>query len=361
MRSRLAAVQAFVPVLGLVMVSVAMVTGRGSPALADQPPGEPVRLIFDTDMGNDVDDAMALAIIHALESRGECKLLAVTVTKDNPYAGPFVDLMNTFYGRGEIPIGTVRGGVARDDGRYIRQVATAEDGGKLRYAHDLRDGRDAPEATRLLRQVLAAQPDQSVVVVMVGFSTNMARLLASGPDDLSPQDGVGLVRQKVRLLSAMAGAYGPKEVARRFREYNIVTDLPAARKVFAEWPTPIVASGWEIGQAIMHPARSMQEDYRYVAHHPLREAYHYYRGLGNDQPTYDLTSVVYAVRPERGYFDLSPPGRILVEDDGFTRFQPDPAGLHRHLIARPEQIVQVREAQALLCSQPPRRSTPVRE
>jgi hypothetical protein len=31
-----------------------------------------VPVIFDTDMGNDIDDALALALLHALESRGEC-------------------------------------------------------------------------------------------------------------------------------------------------------------------------------------------------------------------------------------------------------------------------------------------------
>ena len=54
--------------------------------------------------------AVALAMIHALESRGEAKLLAVTVTKDNRWAAPFIDAMNTFYGRGDIPIGVVHNG-----------------------------------------------------------------------------------------------------------------------------------------------------------------------------------------------------------------------------------------------------------
>jgi len=44
---------------------------------------EPVPLIFDTDMGNDVDDALALAVIHALESRGEAKVLAGNINKDH--------------------------------------------------------------------------------------------------------------------------------------------------------------------------------------------------------------------------------------------------------------------------------------
>ena len=71
---------------------------------------EPVKLIFDTDIGNDIDDALALAVIHALQSRGECELLAVTSSKDNPYSTLYCDVVNTFYGRPEIPLGRVEQG-----------------------------------------------------------------------------------------------------------------------------------------------------------------------------------------------------------------------------------------------------------
>ena len=61
----------------------------------------PVRVIFDTDMGNDVDDALALAMLHALRIARRGKLLAVTITKDNPYAAATcVDVVDTFYRRG---------------------------------------------------------------------------------------------------------------------------------------------------------------------------------------------------------------------------------------------------------------------
>jgi inosine-uridine nucleoside N-ribohydrolase len=334
--------------LGGLAILTAVVLGA-APAAAR----EPVALIFDTDLGNDVDDAMALSVIHALQTRAECRLLAVTLTKDNEHAIRFVDLLNTFYGRGDVPIGVVSGGVLPGDGKYVRQVATAEDGGRLRYPHDRLDREAVPDAVTLLRRTLAAQPDGSVVIAQVGFSTNLAGLLRSGPDDISPLDGKALVAAKVRLLSAMAGAFTEELRKKRFREYNVVQDVASAQTVFHEWPTPIVASGWEIGHAIMHPAKSMQDDYGYVTHHPLREAYDYYRGLANAQPTYDLTSVLYAVRPDRGYFDLSSPGRIVVADDGFTSFQPEANGPHRYMTVTPEQVAAVREAQAMLCSQPP--------
>src|SRR5258708_1107598 len=106
------------------------------------------RLIFDSDMGNEVDDAVALVMIHALESRGEAKLLAVTVTKDNQWAAPFIDAMNTFYGRGDIPIGVVRKGKTPEDANMIRVPAVRLlSDGTFVYPHDLTDGKDAAEAT----------------------------------------------------------------------------------------------------------------------------------------------------------------------------------------------------------------------
>ena len=84
---------------------------------------ETVPLIFDTDMGNDIDDALALGLIHAFQRRGDCHLIAVTLTNDHRYASPFVDLVNTFYGYGDVPIGVVRGGATQGDGNYLRELA----------------------------------------------------------------------------------------------------------------------------------------------------------------------------------------------------------------------------------------------
>lgn len=343
-------------VLGAALVGAALyaVTFAASGDAASPPAApKPVPLIFDTDVGNDIDDALALGVIHALQDRGECKLLAVTVTKDNPYAAPYIDCVNTFYGRGDIPIGVVRKGVTPHDGRYNKQVATRTDAGKLRYPHDLLSGADAPEAVSVLRQTLAAAKDGEVVVLQVGFSTNLARLLESKGDKHSPLDGVALVRKKVRLLSMMAGNFSKKGRDARFAEYNIKMDVGASRKLLADWPTPIVLSGWEIGEAIRYPGVSIQRDYRWVKHHPVREAYEFWGKMPYDRPTYDLTSVLYAVRPDRGYFGLSGLGRVRVDDDKYAAFTAAPDGPHRYLTVTPQQIAQVREALVMLCSQPP--------
>ncbi|MFG0262067.1 MAG: nucleoside hydrolase [Novipirellula sp. JB048] len=324
-------------------------------ALLAQQRLDPVPLIFDTDIGNDVDDALALGMIHALESRGECRLLAVTITKDHEWAAPFVDAINTFYGRGEIPIGVCRSGVTPEPGRF-NSLAVERDDGELRYPHDLKSGQDAPDAVAVLRKSLADADDGSVVIVQVGFSTNLANLLASKADELSPLTGAELVNKKVRLLSIMAGAF-----TNDHREYNIIKDIPAAQKIAADWPTPIVWSGFAVGLSLPYPHQSILHDYRYVAHHPLAEAYVRYLPPPHDRPSWDLTSVLYAVRPEHGYFVLSESGRVSVAEDGVTTFEAAPQGTQgaqardRYILVRDELRGKVLEALQLLCSQPPRR------
>ena len=314
----------------------------------------PVDVILDTDIGNDIDDALALAFLHALESRGECRLLAVTITKDHPLAAAFTDAVNGFYGRGDVPIGVVRGGQTPDEGKYLA-VAKKQDGSSQRYPHDLAGGGAAADAIPLLRRTLAGRPDGSVVIVQVGFSTNLAGLLDSPADASSPLPGRNLVARKVRLLSVMGGAFQPIDGQHGYREYNIVTDLPAARKLAAEWPTPIVWSGFEIGLAMPFPGSSIETDYRWTGHHPVAEAYRCYQRMPYDRPTWDLTSVLEAVRPGRGYFAFSPPGQVLVEADGATRFEHTAHGRHRFLIADRVQAARAVEAFVNLCSEPPGR------
>lgn len=319
-------------------------------AVAADQPRKPVNLIFDTDIGNDVDDVLALGVIHAMQTRGECTLLAVTITKDHPLAAPFVDAVNTFYGRGDIPIGVCRSNVTNDQGKFLG-LATKQDDGKPRYPHDLKSGKDAPDAVTVLRQALARAPDQSVVIAQVGFSTNLANLLDSKGDSISPLSGPELVKAKVPFISIMAGEFTGKN----HREYNVEKDIPAAKKLAAEWPTPIVWSGFEIGLAVATPAVSIQRDYAYVAHHPLAESYILYEPPPHNRPTWDLTSVLYAVRPDRGYFDVSPGGRVTVADTSITTFTPG-EGRDRILKFRDGdgQKARTQEALMILASEPPK-------
>ena len=313
---------------------------------------EPVKLIFDTDMGNDVDDALALAMLHSLESRGESELLAITLTKDNAEVAPYVDAINTYYGRGEIPIGITNSGVTPEKSRFTG-VTLETDDGKYIYPHDLQLGDPAPNAVPLLREILANQPDQSVVIVQVGFSTNLAQLLDTRADEHSDLEGVELISRKVKHISIMAGTFIPINNETHL-EYNIVQDIRSAQKLAEEWPTPVYWSGFEIGLAIRYPAISIEQDFRYVDRHPIPESYQAYVPTPHERPTWDLTSVLWAVRQSRGYFGVSEAGSVTVLDDGETTFNVNPQGTHYYLTVDDTKKEAVRELFTALVSEPPK-------
>jgi len=95
----------------LLLVPLALEAGSLG-AAAVPLPAAPVRLILDTDMSGDCDDAGALALLHALADLGEVELLAtVTNRKDRTNASAAaVDAINTYFGRPDLPIGTDKQG-----------------------------------------------------------------------------------------------------------------------------------------------------------------------------------------------------------------------------------------------------------
>lgn len=250
----------------------------------------PVDVVFDTDMALDVDDVGALAVLHALADRGECRILAVGVSEsarayDGQWAAAMADVVNTYYGRPDIPIGVYRGPhqPMGERGRYAEKTAGA-------FPHDLTSGAEAPEAWRLYRQVLAVRPDHSVVMVSVGFLTNLEALLRSGPDEWSPLDGVELVRRKVKEWSCMGGRF---PASGEPGEFNLATYPEATAYVIGRWPTPVTFAGFELGARVKTGARTIRE--RDPAMSPVARAYLEYTG-GADRESWDQTAALYAVR-----------------------------------------------------------------
>jgi inosine-uridine nucleoside N-ribohydrolase len=320
------------------------------------PKPEPVRVVFDTDMGNDVDDVLALCMLHALQARNDCVLLGVTITKPDQLAGPFANAVNVFYGQHGIPIGFTQAKLTNDPSRYL-SLTEVKDSGKFRYPHSLERSSNAPPATRVLRTLLSRQPDGSVVLIQVGFFSNLAALLDTPEDSISPLNGRELVKQKVRMLSVMAGAFQAIEGNHHYVEYNVINDVEAAKKLARDWPSPIVWSGFEIGIAAPYPARSIEKDFNYVTHHPAKEAYYLYQPPPHERPTWDLTAVLYAVLPDHDFFSLSTPGSVTVERDGFTRFTPGGVGRDRYLILNQAQVARLKETLVQLASKPPQGPT----
>jgi inosine-uridine nucleoside N-ribohydrolase len=300
-----------------------------SPAAAQGP----VKIILDVDLAEDVDDAGAMAVLHALANRGEAQILGILVSSKNEWVAPAVDAIDTWYGRPDLPIGYQRGHQygyrnAKDPDRdtpskYAEAVARA-------FPHDLTTSSGAPDAAILCRTLLAGQPDASVTIVTVGFLTNMRNLLDSPPDEHSPLDGEALVRKKVKQWVCMGGIFPGGRFPDGGGEYNLMWDTAASVRAINDWPTPIVFSGFEIGARVKVGARLRETPEA----NPVRACYQHYNGL-HDREAWDLTAVLYAVRGARQYWRLSEPGVCVMHarvTHGYNEWVPSAGGRHRYLV-----------------------------
>ena len=296
----------------------------------------PVGVLFDSDMGNSIDDVLALAMLYGLDGKNEARVVSVSVSKANLKAAALAEVIGRFYAGAVsgafaavgrlLPVGLSERGKMPEDTPLFKILEKRNEQGDKAYQHGIDRMIDTAEVAPMLRNALTSQQDGNAMVVMVGPATNLAELLElPGAADW--------IKRKVKFLSMMGGAYP----ASTEPEFNIKADIKAAQKLFAEWPTPIVASGFEAGNELRYPASSIEHDFGWNDNHPVADAYRAAEKMPYDAQCWDLTSVLYAVRPDGGFFKLSEPGTISVSDDGNTKFTPGTGAKHRYLILDPAQ------------------------
>jgi inosine-uridine nucleoside N-ribohydrolase len=312
----------------------------------------PVGILFDCNMGSTIADPLALALCYGLEAKGEARVISISVSNSNLNAAAYVDAVMRFYSSAPktgplagfsrvLPVG-LGDGKKLDDAAFLSEPLSKNNAdGSPVYSRTVHNLDDTAEVSALIRNALTSQYDANCVVVLTGPATNLAKAL-----DLP---GVKeLISRKSRLLCVAGGAYpdGTPDV-------NFKADLPAAKKLFAEWPAPIVALGSETAAHLRFPGASIEKDFAWSPAHPIVDAYRAYQPMPYDAPAGNMAAALYAVHPEEGFFKLSNPGTITVLDDGRTKFAPSSTGRNRYLIYDPEQEEKLTKAFAELASAKP--------
>jgi len=323
----------------------------------------PIGIAYDSDFGNNIDSVLTLAFLRAISAKGESRVIAVSISKSNIKAAQAEEGITNFYsgtplggsGRGVIAgfggggiggnpvlVGLATNGKLANDTPVIDAVVTKKTAdGKSAYPATIGRPLDTADCGVSTRNILLAQNDLNAIVVVDGPLSNTRELL-----DLygaKPQ-----ITAKVKYMVVAAGGFpigGPNPA--------IQADIAAAKKVFAEWPTPIYFVGSEVGDAIPYPASSISGDFSWTPSHPVVDAYKAFKPMPYDAAAPGLAAALYAIHPDDGYFKLSEPGTVTVSDDGRTKFTPGAGGKHHYLIADPAQKEKITKLYTELVSSKP--------
>ncbi len=316
-------------ICGSSLLSSCTTDNEDNPAQSEQKEYKGVPLvILDTDIGSSTDDLFTMEMAYRYEDEGRCKLLGIVVDREGEDYAALADVMNTYFGHANVPIGLERNGIKTPrvfiDYRNLYKLTTGK--GEPMFKQTVSDYSTLPDGWKLYRQLLASQPDHSVSICSLGFVSCLTQLLASEPDDLSPLSGVELVRQKVKCLYLMAGIFTSSEEP----EYNFLQAPEFAKKFFELWPRDIdaVFSPMEVGNEIEYKPETVISDISRTDIHPIKQVYMNYN-CDTGQKMWDPMTLIQAVEGD-AMFSLSERGIVSLTSKIGTSFTPSATGNHRY-------------------------------
>ena len=285
-------------------------------------------IILDTDIGSSADDLFALEMLYRYHGQGRCRLLGVVVDREGEDCAACADVMNTYFGHGDTPIGLVRNGIPAPavwiDYKALPRYTLAD--GTPMFARSISDYSALPDGWQLYRRLLAAQPDHSVSICTTGFVTALSQLLQSEADEHSPLSGVELVRQKVKCIYIQGGVFGNAVEP----DFNFGQGITFAMDFFRLWPKDVdmVLSPGEVGDAIEYTPEQVVGDVSWTDVHPVKQVY-LTCNCNTGQKMWDPLTVIQAVEGD-AVFSLSQRGTVSLTPQAETLFTPSPTGHCRY-------------------------------
>jgi inosine-uridine nucleoside N-ribohydrolase len=198
-----------------------------------------IPVLFDTDIGSDIDDAVALAY---LLRQPRCELLGITtVTGDTAKRAALAEIVCRAGGREDVPIHAgLSGPLLHGPGQpQVPQYDAVKD-----LAHRADYPNDSPDAVDFLRRTIRARPGE-ITLLAVGPMTNLGTLFAVDPEIPS------LLRRIVLMCGVYTGAAGQGPAA---REWNALVDPVATALVYQRGAGKLLGVGLDVTTLCTLPA-----------------------------------------------------------------------------------------------------------
>jgi len=263
------------------------------------------KIIIDTDIGDDIDDAFA--VVLALRSP-ELQILGIsTAFGDTQVRAQLLDRLLGEAGRQDIPVAK---GVPTDAKTSLSQRRYAEGGRFRRATH--------PEAVPFILDQIRRYPGQ-ITLVCMGPLVNVGALI--GADAATFRQ----LRRVVLMGGSIERGYGDLGYSKAHgpdAEWNIRNDPHSAQK--------LLGSGVPVFMMPLDSTQLKLDEYKrailFQAGNPLTDALTLlYHEWNQQTPTlFDPMTIAFVVNPK-----LCPvkPLRIRVDEEGFTRPEPGAANL----------------------------------
>ena len=272
------------------------------PAQSFPGPAIPEKVIIDTDIGDDIDDAFAVAL--ALSSP-ELQILGITATfGDTETRAKLLDRFLAEVGRPDIPVAA---GVPSLPKGTFTQRRYAESGHFAKPSH--------PDAVAFLFDQVRRNPGQ-ITLIAIGPLMNVGTAIDKDPATF----------RKLKRIIMMGGCikrgygdlgYGPPQPPQP--EWNILNDIPSAQKLFAAG-VPLFVMPLDATQLKLD---EVKRAFLFSQGTPLTDALTLlYHQWGQETPTlFDPMTIAFLIDPT-----LCPvqPMHIRVDEKGFTRPDPGP-------------------------------------
>jgi len=283
------------------VVAVALI-GSWAPASVTRAEEPKAKILFDTDIGTDIDDAWALAFIVA---HSPFDLLGVTITNANtPVRAKVACKMLYATGRDDVPVAVGR--KTADTNEY--QYTWAEDFTAKRPI--------ATPAADFIVETVKKYPGE-VTIVAVGPLENLA-------DALRKEPNLGKYVKRVVLMSGcIYGLAGGKPLV---PEWNVVSSTKDAQLVYsAGLPLTIVPLDSTTHVQLRDDERERMRKGESALTWSLESLYRLWLADRESRMTlHDQLAVAETARPG-GFFGKKPTLKLRVDDEGYTRID-DAAG-----------------------------------
>jgi purine nucleosidase len=266
---------------------------------------KPDKIIIDTDIGTDIDDAFAVAL--ALRSP-ELDILGITTASgDTEARAKILDRMLGEVGREDIPVAVGIETATLPYGATVDQKGYGERSHLARRTH--------PKATDFILDQIQRYPGE-ITLITIGPLTNIGALIDKSPGAFRKLKRVIMMGGWIEPVRPDYGNAAPAEPS---PEYNILGDIGAAQKLFLSGiPLYVMPIDSTARLALDEIKRSEIFSQGTPLTDSLTLQYHQWNG-GVTPILYDAMTLAYMLEPRLCPMQAM---HIRVDDMGYTRADP---------------------------------------